>query len=192
MKNLFIGLGLIFLGCIQKPLTQKTSNFPLEEILTLDKDYFENILELYTFEIQNNRQSVHFFVADEVYGKAFIANGKIWSAAHLFNVIKQNPDTIDLGKSSMYGLTICNSKHKKGDFLYYKTIKRGVVQVVILEIKEFHYLGSLDKDMKGGDSGSPVFCKDHKKVVGVVSSYWSTHDELTRAGNIAKFPEKKE
>ena len=191
MKNLFIPLGLILLGCINEPAPKEPPTIPPEEIETPSVDYFDNILEFYTFELKNIKKIMPFYKPAEIYGKGFIADGEFWSAAHLFSITRIRPDVVNLGKSSIFGLARCKYTHKKGDFLHYKTIKRGDIQAIILEIEEFSYLVSLDKDILGGDSGSPVLCKDHEKVLGVVSSFWSNHKEFRRAGNIAKFPEKK-
>jgi len=124
-----------------------------------------------------------------VFGKAFIADGRVWSAAHIFMAGLPQKDCIDLGVSPIPGLTICKEEHRKGDFFFYKTTKRGKITMVVLEDREHSFFVTLSETMLHGDSGSPVLCQEHKNVVGVVSYMWIKHKDINLAGGIAKLPE---
>ena len=185
MKKLFTLFTLLLIfGCTSLPSVETPAPDPVQPPFR-NEVYLKDKLELYTFEVKNTIFSIFSPTPSSSYGKAFIANGKLWSAAHVFGQRKRGPDCIDLGKVPIKGLTLCKASHKIGDFAYYKTTKRDKIILVIQKIEKYFFLVSLDKNMMNGDSGSPVLCEEHSAVIGLVSEFWANHLNYRRAGHIA-------
>jgi len=100
-------------------------------------------------------------------GKAFIAENKIWSARHIFE--KSGYDLINLGDSTISGLSFCKEDHIRSDVFFFTTKLGDIYMYCILE-SEDTYNTMNTAPVIGGDSGSPVFCMSHTKVIGIVSA----------------------
>lgn len=117
--------------------------------------------------------------ADGYYGKAFIANSRIYSARHIhdrdYSTLKGNGptdgnDVIDLGPADIRGYDICKDcKHNEVFFMRKKD------QVIFLECMREEEPNKLwmwaSQEIKEGDSGSPILCMKHYKVVGLLSCF---------------------
>ena len=122
-------------------------------------------LSLYTFELKE------FTILGDVYGKAFIAEGSIYTARHVVEPrIKEGYDTVSLGCADIHGFYLCRQVHQKNDRFCYVS-DRGLIDMWVLveEITSFTTLCS--DNIKPGDSGTPVIC-EHGNVIGLVSGYY--------------------
>ena len=191
MKNFLLSFLLVLASCqipsvkpnlLPLPLPQPKTEFSTE-------DYFKNSLEFFTFDLKTIVYNLFSNQMHEAYGKGFIADKSGWTASHVYGT-RTTPDILNLGDSPIWGLTICPIEHTIGDFAYFKTRNRGKIKCVILKAEEHQYEVTLESPMKKGDSGSPVLCNDHTKVVGIVSSFWSNHKKIKLAGNIARLKKK--
>ena len=68
---------------------------------------------------------------DNSYGRAFIANGYMWSAEHIFKdeYVNTEDDLKLLGPAPIFGLSICSKEHHIGDVVYYRE-PRGIIYSV--------------------------------------------------------------
>jgi hypothetical protein len=167
---------ILFTSSCHQPIkhSSKTNYTKVERLqkgYLVNQDQLEGKLELFTFQAANTiyprwgRPYVGL-------GKVFIADNKMWTAVHLYHrmSLKTN-DTLILGDSPIHGLMTCKDKHNDGAWFFYKT-ERGVIRSVVVEQDGLFYTVSCQAEIKVGDSGSPVTCEDHNKVVGVVSHFY--------------------
>jgi hypothetical protein len=167
-------------------------------------DYF-NSIELYTFsiEVMGDCGFEGCLLEHYGYGKAFIADGQIWSARHIYDDgldINKNGtiDIVRIGTSPLQGLEICQEKHGVGDVLalrvgaYSNKNPRedapGVIQMTIMTANGNYWNTFMDKQIIQGDSGSPVLCVEHDKVVGLVSGLCApySYDSIQKVGVISR------
>lgn len=135
-------------------------------------DYFESSLELFTFDYYQDIVLPNGTTAGG-YGKAFIAGGKIITAEHLtvyWNDFLKN-DIVILGKAPIHGLDICHANHGVGDTFYYRTRHDGVKHFTVTFETGNNYEATMDRPMRPGESGSPIICDAHKKVVALATAY---------------------
>lgn len=126
---------------------------------------------------------------EEFLGRAFIADGYIFSASHIFNgkfIDILDRDIHNLGKAPINGATISFVEEKVDSFLFFWTYDRSLIPLRILSVSREQYtvqcrpsLGNIQP----GDSGSPVF-NIKGEVVGLVSSIWIGSNGLI--GNIER------
>jgi hypothetical protein len=137
--------------------------------------------EMFTFTIEADTREVN------TLGIGFIAGSKIWTADHIFNDNGYNwveKDVREIGESPIKGLDICKEDHSIGDIFFYKTKKGPILSQVMLEENEYYEV-LMKHPMRVGNSGSPVLCYDHLKVVGLVSGYAAIDPKL---GFFSKIP----
>lgn len=176
MKNLlFLTLGLFLII----PINENTKGQfeTTGGVIDISKgrewaDYFESSLELFTFDYYQEIVFPDGSTA-EGYGKAFIAGGKIITAEHLtvfWNDYLRN-DIVILGPSPIHGLDICHANHGVGDTFYYRTRHDGVKHFTVTFETGNNYEATMDRPMRHGESGSPIVCDAHKKVVALATAY---------------------
>jgi len=109
------------------------------------------------------------------FGKSFIVNGIIVGPQHMnpnleedYDITSDKPDIWLYGQSEEEGLDLCPHYHGVDSWVHYHTT-RGVVRMVIDSFQSWYYMTNCEIPVLPGDSGSPVLCNDHEKVVGVVS-----------------------
>src|SRR6185436_11235206 len=110
------------------------------------------MLQLYQFDYDTSIPT---------FGKAFIADGIMYTAAHII-ASEYVCDLGILGPSPIKGLSICDATHHKGDFFYYKTLNQ-IKDILFFADDDLNYYVVSPITIKGGDSGSPVF--DHDSVL---------------------------
>lgn len=122
-------------------------------------------------------------------GCGFIADHAIYTAKHLLKDSSMRRryslsflhDVAIMGTTLVKGLEICTEAHRDGDQLYYRV--RGTnIDLTICSIGMYKYNVEASSTMKPGDSGSPVFCMKHNRVVGLVSAYWPEDPSFPRNG----------
>jgi hypothetical protein len=110
---------------------------------------------------------------------AFIADHCIFTVRHgedLHFSIEDldSPDIAVIGTCAEPGLEFCEEEHKIGDSYTYVSIYGTNIISVVHSLVDF-YSGIASRAVVPGESGTPVFCIQHHKVVGMISGY-STHD----------------
>lgn len=136
--------------------------------------YFKNSLELFAFEYRGSPERNKNGVLMHSYGKAFIAEGYILTAAHVASSKSRTTRDVSIvGKTNIFGLTLSTTIPKQGEWIYYRT-KTGIIEMHVLAIDLLR--GSLlvqcNEQVKNGQSGSPVLSRITHKVVGLVSTYY--------------------
>ena len=116
---------------------------------------------------------------ESFYGKGFIANGRIYSARHIFDQQYgaselhgpiNGEDVIDLGPAGINGYEIC--KECRYNEMFFVRKKNKVIFLECTSDNEHNTLWMWSsQEIKEGDSGSPVLCVKHYKVVGLISCY---------------------
>jgi len=122
-------------------------------------------------------------------GCGFIADHALYTARHLLKdgsqptsyYISFTPDVVIMGTTLVKGLEICTERHKDGDQLYYR-VKGTNIDLTVCSIGMYKYNVEASSSIRPGDSGSPVFCMKHNRVVGLVSAYWPENRLLPRDG----------
>lgn len=155
--NLICALALSFFGCRSNSNTQVFN--PQLISIPLECPFNPWVVDVYL---------------DGYYGHAFIAEGIMWSAKHVIinttEDISADDDFIMIGPAPVSGLEICKEKHKNGDMFFYRCF--GEIKYLFCEEAGKHsYDTSNLQPIKPGDSGSPVMCLLHSRVVGIVSRY---------------------
>jgi hypothetical protein len=106
------------------------------------------------------------------FGKAFIANHQVWTANHIIENIGWLDlyvnDIAILSDSKLHGLSICNQPHTKGDRAY-SVAQNGHIEIALSGITGEFRRGICRPEVISGDSGSPVLCYIHRKVIGIIS-----------------------
>jgi hypothetical protein len=149
----------------------------------IDYFNFSNSLELYTFTILVSKECEYDWCELEhsYYGKAFIAENKIWTAKHVIESIdlSNSPDVHVLGECEIEGLQICDQEHGVGSYFYMRvgnppapnvrSINPNKVEMIFVSEERNYIKVFMENEVIPGDSGSPVLCADHDKVIGIVS-----------------------
>jgi hypothetical protein len=137
-----------------------------------------HFLERYTFIIEQDKG------LGKAYCKAFIADHNIYTVRHLyFPVAEGQSDVVKLGSSLVKGLEICKEEHCPLDLAYYRS-HRGMITMNITGDTGDSYDVLTTDSVKWGDSGSPVICSSHNKVIGIVSSFFPNSPLVPEAGGV--------
>ncbi len=126
---------------------------------------------------------------EEFLGRAFIADGYIFSASHIFNdkfIDVLDRDIHNLGKAPINGATISFVEEKVDSFLFFWTYDRNLIPLRIVNVSREQYTVQCRQalgNIQPGDSGSPVF-NLKGEVVGLISSIWIGSNGLI--GNIER------
>ena len=146
---------VLFLACI-------STNEGLFQPIITSPDYYQ-VDSDYTFSIVSD---------DRARGRAFIANGKVYTAKHVYGeYTKHGEDTVVISETSINGLNICLFEHTVNEFIFYMNQFGDRVDGYSLNMFNGYGYAQTNRRIIPGDSGSPVFCSDHREVVGLVSAY---------------------
>lgn len=154
-------------------------------------------LDQYTFSIPAKAKPPGWTRDVAIWGKGFIAGGKVWTAEHVLEKLGtpideafEDGDVACLGEAAINGLDFALFDPRIGDFLYYRTTTRGLITMVVVEVKKVSggtYLNVFtDLAVIPGDSGSPIL-NNKGEVVGLVSAkyYPRSYRGAWNAGMIA-------
>lgn len=148
---------------------------PLKEahpVATQDapKEYMENSLGFFVWDIRVE-------VRDELgiprvsAGTAFFLEGLTITAKHVVNLFSHiTDDVVVIGEAPVHGHDLCDHDHGEGDTFYYHSRREGPKVFQIIYEDEYFYGGEGALLPLQGESGSPVFCMEHDKVVGLVTA----------------------
>lgn len=159
---------------------------------TQEQEY--NELSPFTFELHVPAPSLPFGQSKRYEGIAFIADYQIWTARHMYGRFLPSliGDSYRIGLSPLKGLSICGVDHVKGDWMYFESRKNGTVWGVMMKAGRLMYTFSVDSQVIVGESGSPVMCFEHDKVMGVMSGLYPEErswEGVRQALFVARFPD---
>jgi hypothetical protein len=176
LKNKAILLCLLVTSClsidraVSVPVETRSNDF------YLDKSFFTFVI------LDTSREGTSL-------GCGFIADHALYTAKHLLkNQYTSTPvfqrfssDVAIMGTTLVKGLEICTETHSAGDWLYY-TVRGENIDATICSTELDKYIVDACANIKPGDSGSPVLCMNHNRVVGLVSAYWPESFSSSRDG----------
>ncbi len=123
---------------------------------------FNSTLETYTFSLVHNNKI----------GIGSIIEHQLVSVKHLFmcepEEIGSYVDIQLFGKSEVEGLKLCEEPHTAGELVYFYT-KENETLGFIRNVDGREIVCASNQLVLLGQSGTPVLCRNHKKVVGMVS-----------------------
>lgn len=171
MKAL-IWIAILITSCSTTEYLQKESN----PVVTIERAETKTPYGLspYTFELHVSIPTTPFQGHSHLEGIAFIADHEIWTAAHMYGPFRPETlsDAYKIGPSPLHGLTKCDVAHVRGDWMSFHSRQNGTVWGVMMEAEDLLYTFSVDYQVLQGESGSPVICFEHDKVMGVMSGLY--------------------
>ena len=176
LRSKFVLLCLLVTSCLS---TNSTVSTPVEirpDEFYLDKSFFTFVM------LDNSTDGMSL-------GCGFIADHALYTAKHLLKnqytsaSVFQSfaPDVAIMGTTLVKGLEICTERHSDGDWLYYMVGGKNI-DIVVCNVRMNKYIVKASSNIKPGDSGSPVFCLGHNRVVGLVSAYWPESSGFLKDG----------
>ena len=153
MKFLLSVVSILFLSChtVQKEFVVKGNIEPPYS--------FPHALEYSTYTLKT----------EYTVGIASIIEHDILTAYHVIHPGEEHmPDITIIGGSSEPGLFLCQEEHTQYDICYFKTYRGYTVGVISCTDYPNKMELTSNEAALSGDSGTPVLCLAHRKVVGLL------------------------
>lgn len=151
---------LLLSACVTRPVQPMLYKFVIPQ--NIQNSQTNENLEYETFKIYY----------DGCIATGAIINNKIVSAHHMFPswCTSKEKDIIIIGYSEFKGLELCEEKHKADDILYYKS-SRGMNVLQYMSEYDNNRIRVMSSNIVcRGESGTPVLCEKHNKVVGILTN----------------------
>lgn len=152
---------------LQTTFRERTANVQDEAL----EEYMENSLGFFVFDILTQVFDPFTGQFYQGAGTAFILEGFTVTATHVTEIYSDLlKDVKILGRSPLFGHRLCDHDHEEGDLLYYHSRREGKKILILEEKDDIFIIGTGPVPPLQGESGSPVFCDAHNKVVGLVTA----------------------
>jgi len=170
-------LALLFLIFVQCSAPQIDS---IKSISNIDTDFVSDSCIDYLGEADSVMFAMP--ITNKGYiGRAFISEHRLYTAKHIcteeFYIDTEIPDVFVLSDVDIHGLTTCREEHTEGDRAF-TVAQNGHIEIILNEKLEFYYKARSMSTILFGDSGTPVFCYEHRHVIGLVSGKEPTNQHI--------------